>query len=161
MNHFKSAYQGNTNVTLLTQKAKNVPGKANDRGKLYTGCGYQNISESEKTLLSFRQHLTFHVADLILTVRPLLVRVHFIRRKKLRSVFCSLVFLDPKHGQKMYLMHSLLMPGVFFCRNMLHTQKKKLLNELKKIRVNFSTKFNYIFPPKSNLFEMTCCNLVV
>ncbi len=42
-----------------------------------------------------------------------------------------------------------------------HTQKKKLLNELKKIRVNFSTKFNYIFPPKSNLFEMTCCNLVV
>ncbi len=119
MNHFKSAYQGNTNVTLLTQKAKNVPGKANDMGKLYTGCGYQNISESEKTLLSFRQHLTFHVADLILTVRPLLVRVHFIRRKKLRSVFCSLVFLDPKHGQKMYLMHSLLMPAVFFCRNML------------------------------------------
>ncbi len=42
-----------------------------------------------------------------------------------------------------------------------YTQKKKLLNELKKIRVNFSTKFNYIFPPKSNLFEMTCCNLVV
>ncbi len=41
------------------------------------------------------------------------------------------------------------------------TQKKKLLNELKKIRVNFSTKFNYIFPPKSNLFEMSCCNLVV
>ncbi len=39
--------------------------------------------------------------------------------------------------------------------------KKKLLNELKKIRVNFSTKFNYIFPPKSNLFEMSCCNLVV
>ncbi len=31
-----------------------------------------------------------------------------------------------------------------------YTQKKKLLNELKKIRVNFSTKFNYIFPPKSN-----------
>ncbi len=42
-----------------------------------------------------------------------------------------------------------------------YTQKKKLLNELKKIRVNFSTKFNYIFPPKSNLFEMSCCNLVV
>ncbi len=42
-----------------------------------------------------------------------------------------------------------------------HTQKKKLLNELKKIRVNFSTKFNYIFPPKSNLFEISCCNLVV
>ncbi len=43
----------------------------------------------------------------------------------------------------------------------LYTQKKKLLNELKKIRVNFSTKFNYIFPPKSNLFELSCCNLVV
>ncbi len=43
----------------------------------------------------------------------------------------------------------------------LYTQKKKLLNELKKIRVNFSTKSNYIFPPKSNLFEMSCCNLVV
>ncbi len=43
----------------------------------------------------------------------------------------------------------------------IYTQKKKLLNELKKIRVNFSTKFNYIFPPKSNLFEMSCCNLVV
>ncbi len=42
-----------------------------------------------------------------------------------------------------------------------YTQKKKLLNELKKIRVNFSTKFNYIFPPKSNLFEMSFCNLVV
>ncbi len=42
-----------------------------------------------------------------------------------------------------------------------YTQKKKLLNELKKIRVNFSTKFNYIFPPKYNLFEMSCCNLVV
>ncbi len=45
--------------------------------------------------------------------------------------------------------------------NAVYTQKKKLLNELKKIRVNFSTKFNYIFPPKSNLFEMSCCNLVV
>ncbi len=33
--------------------------------------------------------------------------------------------------------------------------KKKLLNELKKIWVNFSTKCNYIFPPKSNLFEMS------
>ncbi len=43
----------------------------------------------------------------------------------------------------------------------MYTQKKKLLNELKKIRVNFSTKFNYIFPPKSNLIEMICCNLVV
>ncbi len=43
----------------------------------------------------------------------------------------------------------------------IYTQKKKLLNELKKIRVNFSTKCNYIFPPKSNLFEMSCCNLVV
>ncbi len=31
-----------------------------------------------------------------------------------------------------------------------YTQNKKLLNELKKIRVNFSTKFYYIFPPKSN-----------
>ncbi len=41
------------------------------------------------------------------------------------------------------------------------TLKKKLLNEFKQIRVNFSTKFNYIFPPKSNLFEMSCCNLVV
>ncbi len=43
----------------------------------------------------------------------------------------------------------------------LHSTKKKLLNELKKIKVNFSTKCNYIFPPKSNLFEMSCCNLVV
>ncbi len=42
-----------------------------------------------------------------------------------------------------------------------YTQKKKLLNELTKIRVNFSTNFNYIFPSKSNLFEMSCCNLVV
>lgn len=39
---------------------------------------------------------TFHVADLTLTVRPLLVRVHFIRRKKLRSVFGSLDFLEPE-----------------------------------------------------------------
>ncbi len=39
---------------------------------------------------------TFHVADLTLTVRPLLVRVHFIRRKKLRSVFGSLAFLEPE-----------------------------------------------------------------
>ncbi len=46
-------------------------------------------------------------------------------------------------------------------RMMVIHSKKKLLNELKKIRVNFSTKFNYIFPPKSNLFEMSCCNLVV
>ncbi len=47
------------------------------------------------------------------------------------------------------------------CRKYRVHSKKKLLNELKKIRVNFSTKFNYIFPPKSNLFEMSCCNLVV
>lgn len=39
---------------------------------------------------------TFHVADLTLTVRPLLVRVHFIRRKKLLSVFGSLAFLEPE-----------------------------------------------------------------
>lgn len=39
---------------------------------------------------------TFHVADLTLTVRPLLVSVHFIRRKKLRSVFGSLDFLEPE-----------------------------------------------------------------
>ncbi len=58
--------------------------------------------------------------------------------------------------------------AVFKCQNIIYllficpyTQKKKLLNELKKIRVNFSTKFNYIVPPKSNLFEMSCCNLVV
>lgn len=41
-------------------------------------------------------HPTFHVADLTLTVRPLLVRVHFIRRKKVRSVFGSLAFLEPE-----------------------------------------------------------------
>ncbi len=35
-------------------------------------------------------------------------------------------------------------------KNPMYTQKKKLLNELKKIRVNFSTKLNNIFPPKSN-----------
>jgi hypothetical protein len=34
------------------------------------------------------------VDDLTLTVRPLLVRVHFIRRKKLRSVFGPLDFLE-------------------------------------------------------------------
>ncbi len=49
--------------------------------------------------------------------------------------------------------------NAFAC--MPYTQKKKLLNELKKIRVNFSKKCNYIFPPKSNLFEISCCNLVV
>ncbi len=54
----------------------------------------------------------------------------------------------------------MLLPVIYFIPVM-YTQKKKLLNELKKIRVNFSTKFNYIFPPKSNLFEMSCCNLVV
>ncbi len=47
------------------------------------------------------------------------------------------------------------------CSEQTTLKKKKLLNELKKIRVNFSTKCNYIFPPKSNLFEMSCCNLVV
>lgn len=36
--------------------------------------------------------VTFHVADFIFTVLPLLVSVHFILRKKLRSVFCSLPF---------------------------------------------------------------------
>lgn len=46
--------------------------------------------------LSDKMWLTFHVADLTLTVRPLLVRVHFIRRKKLRSVFVSLAFLEPE-----------------------------------------------------------------
>lgn len=40
--------------------------------------------------------VTFHVADFTLTVRPLLVRVHFIRRKKLLSVFGSLAFLEPE-----------------------------------------------------------------
>lgn len=55
---------------------------------------------------------TFHVADLTLTVRPLLVRVHFIRRKKLLSVFGSLAFLEPeikrqwqfKRGNKLLVM---------------------------------------------------------
>ncbi len=31
---------------------------------------------------------------------------------------------------------------MYNCENVSYTQKKKLLNELKKIRVNFSTKFN-------------------
>lgn len=36
--------------------------------------------------------LTFQLADLRLTVRPLLVTVHFIRMKKSRLVLCSLLF---------------------------------------------------------------------
>lgn len=35
------------------------------------------------------------MADFTLTVRPRLVSVHFIRRKKLRSVLGSLTFLEP------------------------------------------------------------------
>lgn len=46
---------------------------------------------------------TFHVADLTLTVRPLLVSVHFIRRKKLRSGFGSFAFLEPKHTRNVEL----------------------------------------------------------
>lgn len=42
----------------------------------------------------YSRSLTFHVADFIFTVLPRLVRVHFIRRKKLRSVICSLPFFD-------------------------------------------------------------------
>lgn len=52
------------------------------------------------TVVGFRRKLllslTFQVADLTLTVRPLLVSVHFIRMKKLRSVLGSLAFLDPE-----------------------------------------------------------------
>lgn len=40
---------------------------------------------------------TFHVADLRLTVLPLLVTVHFILMKKSRSVDISLLFF-PKPG---------------------------------------------------------------
>lgn len=85
------------------------------RGKPCISCGYQYISDCTKTASQFN-HLTFHVADLILTVRPLLVSVHFIRRKKLRSVFCSLVLLDTKHGQKIQFTHLLLIADAFICR---------------------------------------------
>lgn len=61
------------------------------------------------------RYRTFHSADLMLTVRPLLVRVLFIRRKKLRSLgssFISFLFkpvnnttepgLSPKPNHGMY-----------------------------------------------------------
>ncbi len=71
-------------------------------------------------------------------------------------IYIVVVFVCPLRGQKVITLYFFI-----YFRLKPYTQKKKLLNELKKIRVNFSTKFNYIFPPKSNLFEMTCCNLVV
>lgn len=44
-------------------------------------------------------HPTFQVADLRLTVRPLLVTVHFILMKKSRSVDISLLFFPkPEPG---------------------------------------------------------------
>ena len=49
---------------------------------------------------SSRPGHTFQVADLTLTVRPLLVRVHFMRRKKVRSVLGSLVFLEPEGSHR-------------------------------------------------------------
>lgn len=55
-----------------------------------------NVMTSEEEAAKLRKYsfalVTFHVADLIFTVLPLLVSVHFILRKKLRSVFCSLPF---------------------------------------------------------------------
>ena len=57
---------------------------------------FYNKVNTATTLTNVCVLLTFHVADFTLTVRPLLVRVHFIRRKKLRSVFGSLAFLEPE-----------------------------------------------------------------
>lgn len=44
--------------------------------------------------------VTFQPADLRLTVRPLLVTVHFIRMKKSRSVLSSLPFLPKPLPEK-------------------------------------------------------------
>lgn len=43
------------------------------------------------SLINVLRCCTFHSADLMLTVRPLLVRVLFIRRKKLRSLGSSFI----------------------------------------------------------------------
>lgn len=47
---------------------------------------------------SLEGYRTFHSADLMLTVRPLLVRVLFIRRKKLRSLGSSFICFLFKPG---------------------------------------------------------------
>lgn len=50
---------------------------------------------------SLEGYWTFHSADLMLTVRPLLVRVLFIRRKKLRSLGSSFISFLFKPVNKM------------------------------------------------------------
>lgn len=68
--------------------------------------------------------LTFQLADLRLTVRPLLVTVHFILMKKSRSVLSSLPFLpkplpetqtSTERGNEAGIIKLLLYYIVFYC----------------------------------------------
>lgn len=68
--------------------------------------------------------LTFQLADLRLTVRPLLVTVHFILMKKSRSVLSSLPFLpkplpetqtSTERGNEAGIITHLLYYIVFYC----------------------------------------------
>lgn len=74
--------------------------------------------------LSLFLPLTFQLADLRLTVRPLLVTVHFILMKKSRSVLSSLPFLpkplpetqtSTERGNEAGIIKLLLYYIVFYC----------------------------------------------
>lgn len=74
--------------------------------------------------LSLSLPLTFQLADLRLTVRPLLVTVHFILMKKSRSVLSSLPFLpkplpetqtSTERGNEAGIIKLLLYYIVFYC----------------------------------------------
>lgn len=66
---------------------------------------------------SYSYSLTFQLADLRLTVRPLLVTVHFILMKKSRSVLSSLPFL-PKPLPGKHKVTGGKLNGHYSCRTM-------------------------------------------
>lgn len=106
-----------------------------------SGTGPKNMVSGEGTPTQARCHPTFQVADLRLTVRPLLVTVHFILMKKSRSVDRSLLFFPkPEPGQgrvertaglRFYVYVQKRRPGAIFLGHVLCVFAEDLLPELR------------------------------